>query len=405
MKRFGGMVRFRVRRGEDAAVEGLRGRQLWTLGESLGGVESLIEHPGRMTHASVAGTELEVPADLIRLSVGIEDADDLIADLREALDHPRLTRPSRRACTVLVRRLRLDVHQGALLVDVATVRARHGEPPDDGIRRRDILDGYRTRARGSSACTDDADACWPARAPGAGCGSPSSATSATVTAEAGHRVGLSAGAKVVHVAAGRADDAPTSPRCGRHARTSSCSSAAPTAATRDVLLHNAARLAKGHRRHCAAVRSSSPATSTRATRPPRCSRRPGGPRRHGERPARRSASSRRSRRGPRSARCSSATSSAARGSRAAAGSPRWSRPRPRTSCCAASRCSPTVAGGDVLVVDVGGATTDVYSVPHPAGRGRHPPPRGRRHALARPHRRGRPRDAVDGGRCGGGWRS
>jgi cystathionine gamma-synthase len=55
------------------------------LGESLGGVESLIEHPGRMTHTSVAGTELEVPADLIRLSVGIETADDLIADLDRAL--------------------------------------------------------------------------------------------------------------------------------------------------------------------------------------------------------------------------------------------------------------------------------------------------------------------------------
>ncbi|WP_372728687.1 PLP-dependent transferase, partial [Nocardioides sp.] len=53
--------------------------------ESLGGVESLIEHPGRMTHASVAGTDLEVPPDLIRLSVGIETADDLIADLDRAL--------------------------------------------------------------------------------------------------------------------------------------------------------------------------------------------------------------------------------------------------------------------------------------------------------------------------------
>jgi cystathionine gamma-synthase len=58
---------------------------LWTLGESLGGVESLIEHPGRMTHASVAGTELEVPSDLIRLSVGIEDVDDLLDDLGTAL--------------------------------------------------------------------------------------------------------------------------------------------------------------------------------------------------------------------------------------------------------------------------------------------------------------------------------
>ncbi|PRY58143.1 cystathionine gamma-synthase [Knoellia remsis] len=89
MKRFGGMVAFRVKGGEDVAVKVCAETQLWTLGESLGGVESLIEHPGRMTHASVAGTELEVPADLIRLSVGIEDVDDLIADLKQALD--RLT--------------------------------------------------------------------------------------------------------------------------------------------------------------------------------------------------------------------------------------------------------------------------------------------------------------------------
>jgi cystathionine gamma-synthase len=86
MKRFGGMVSFRMKRGEDAAVKTCAAVSLWTLGESLGGVESLIEHPGRMTHASVAGTELEVPGDLIRLSVGLEDVDDLIADLREALD-------------------------------------------------------------------------------------------------------------------------------------------------------------------------------------------------------------------------------------------------------------------------------------------------------------------------------
>lgn len=89
MKRFGGMVSFRVRGGEDVATKVVSETQLWTLGESLGGVESLIEHPGRMTHASVAGTELEVPSDLIRLSVGIEDVEDLIADLKQALD--RLT--------------------------------------------------------------------------------------------------------------------------------------------------------------------------------------------------------------------------------------------------------------------------------------------------------------------------
>ena len=86
MKRFGGMISFQVKAGEDVAVKVCGETQLWTLGESLGGVESLIEHPARMTHASVAGTELEVPADLIRLSVGIEDVEDLIADLQQALD-------------------------------------------------------------------------------------------------------------------------------------------------------------------------------------------------------------------------------------------------------------------------------------------------------------------------------
>ncbi|WP_128982064.1 cystathionine gamma-synthase [Streptomyces roseicoloratus] len=85
MRAFGGMVSFRVEGGEQAAVEVCNRAKLFTLGESLGGVESLIEHPGRMTHASVAGSALEVPADLVRLSVGIENVDDLLADLREAL--------------------------------------------------------------------------------------------------------------------------------------------------------------------------------------------------------------------------------------------------------------------------------------------------------------------------------
>ena len=85
MRAFGGMVSFRLRGGEDAALKVCELAQLFTLGESLGGVESLIEHPGRMTHASVAGSPLEVPADLVRLSVGIEDVEDLIADLAQAL--------------------------------------------------------------------------------------------------------------------------------------------------------------------------------------------------------------------------------------------------------------------------------------------------------------------------------
>jgi len=85
MKRFGGIVSIRVTGGEQHALDVCDRTEVFTLGESLGGVESLIEHPGRMTHASVAGTDLEVPADLIRLSVGIESADDLIADLDRAL--------------------------------------------------------------------------------------------------------------------------------------------------------------------------------------------------------------------------------------------------------------------------------------------------------------------------------
>jgi cystathionine gamma-synthase len=85
MKGFGGMVSFRVEGGEQAAVEVCNRARLFTLGESLGGVESLIEHPGRMTHASVAGSALEVPSDLVRISVGIEALDDLVADLRQAL--------------------------------------------------------------------------------------------------------------------------------------------------------------------------------------------------------------------------------------------------------------------------------------------------------------------------------
>ncbi|MGZ4597020.1 MAG: cystathionine gamma-synthase [Actinomycetes bacterium] len=85
MKAFGGMVSFRVQGGQDEAVAICNRAQLFTLGESLGGVESLIEHPGLMTHASVAGSPLEVPADLVRLSVGIESVDDLVEDLVQAL--------------------------------------------------------------------------------------------------------------------------------------------------------------------------------------------------------------------------------------------------------------------------------------------------------------------------------
>jgi cystathionine gamma-synthase len=84
MREFGGMVSFLVA-SEDDAVELVAHTKVWTLAESLGGVESLIEHPARMTHASTADAPFAAPRSLIRLSVGIESADDLIADLERAL--------------------------------------------------------------------------------------------------------------------------------------------------------------------------------------------------------------------------------------------------------------------------------------------------------------------------------
>ncbi len=85
MRGFGGMVSFRVA-NRDAAMRVTEGTELFTLAESLGAVESLIEHPGAMTHLSAAGSPLEVPDDLVRLSVGIEDIADILADLHQALD-------------------------------------------------------------------------------------------------------------------------------------------------------------------------------------------------------------------------------------------------------------------------------------------------------------------------------
>jgi cystathionine gamma-synthase len=85
MRGFGGMVSIRMRGGRSAAEALCANTKLFILAESLGGVESLIEHPGAMTHASTAGSQLEVPDDLVRLSVGIEDIADLIGDLEQAL--------------------------------------------------------------------------------------------------------------------------------------------------------------------------------------------------------------------------------------------------------------------------------------------------------------------------------
>ncbi len=85
MSDFGGMVSFTMRGGEAAALAVVNNTELFALAESLGAVESLIEHPGRMTHASAAGSPLQVPDSLVRLSVGIESANDLVADLAQAL--------------------------------------------------------------------------------------------------------------------------------------------------------------------------------------------------------------------------------------------------------------------------------------------------------------------------------
>jgi cystathionine gamma-synthase len=84
MSGFGGMVSFRTG-SEASALAVCAATKVFTLAESLGGVESLIEHPHKMTHGSVAGTALEVPDDLVRISVGIEDVEDLLGDLDAAL--------------------------------------------------------------------------------------------------------------------------------------------------------------------------------------------------------------------------------------------------------------------------------------------------------------------------------
>ncbi|WP_182065699.1 cystathionine gamma-synthase [Curtobacterium sp. ME12] len=85
MRGFGGMLSVALSGGAEAAKRFAESTELFALAESLGGVESLIGYPSEMTHASVKGTELAVPENVVRLSVGIEDADDLVADLEQAL--------------------------------------------------------------------------------------------------------------------------------------------------------------------------------------------------------------------------------------------------------------------------------------------------------------------------------
>ena len=85
MRAYGAMVSFTMREGEKAALEVASNMEVFTLAESLGAVESLVEHPARMTHASVAGSELSVDPALLRLSVGLESLSDLLWDLDRAL--------------------------------------------------------------------------------------------------------------------------------------------------------------------------------------------------------------------------------------------------------------------------------------------------------------------------------
>ena len=86
MKNGGGMISFILKEGREAAIRLVENTKIFALAESLGGVESLIEVPAAMTHLSVAGSQLEVDPGLVRLSVGIENKEDLIEDLRQALE-------------------------------------------------------------------------------------------------------------------------------------------------------------------------------------------------------------------------------------------------------------------------------------------------------------------------------
>jgi cystathionine gamma-synthase len=85
MKNGGGMISFILKGGKEAAIKMVESTKIFTLAESLGGVESLIELPAAMTHLSVAGSQLDVDPSLVRLSVGIENKEDLLNDIEQAL--------------------------------------------------------------------------------------------------------------------------------------------------------------------------------------------------------------------------------------------------------------------------------------------------------------------------------
>ena len=233
-----------------AALEVCDRTKVFTLGESLGGVESLIEHPGRMTHASrgrlaARGARRPGPA---RRSAS-RRVDDLLA------------RPGA-GTGVTAGRTSSASTSGSTFTKAALCRvggpsgpaARDARPSRPPSARPDVLDRARRRRR---AVVADAGGgrptCGPARPPAAGCGSRSSATSASSPPRPAHRVGLSAGAKVVHVASGRLDRRGPSRRCGTRAPTSCCWSAGPTAATPRSCCHNALSARHGRGPRCRVV--------------------------------------------------------------------------------------------------------------------------------------------------------
>ena len=338
--------------------------EVFTLGESLGGVESLIEHPGRMTHASVAGTELEVPARP-------DPAVGRHRGRRRPRRRPRARRstgsPDRGAAVPAVPSV-LCVDFGstftkAVLVDLATGDVL-GTASHPTTIATDVLDGV------------DAVRAALAAHGGAGRGARllqrrrRAADRRGRLRARGDRRGRAPG-RPVRRGQGRARRVRPDDRrrrrgaAGGIAPTSCCSSGGTDGGNAEVLLHNAER----HRQGAAvAHRSSSPATPRRADEVAALLASTG--RRHvvtdNVLPAHRGPRARGGAR-PRSARCSSPTSSAARASPAAAGSPSWCAAPRRTPCSRGVEVLADVVGGDVLVVDVGGATTDVYSVITPQG--------------------------------------
>ena len=132
MRRFGGMVSFLLADGRDAALKVCASTELFTLAESLGAVESLIEHPAAMTHASAAGSPLEVPDNLVRLSVGIESSSDLVADLADAL----------RGLLARGRDPLLDQAQELVENRVLDADRQRQDAVEPALDRREVLDQY-----------------------------------------------------------------------------------------------------------------------------------------------------------------------------------------------------------------------------------------------------------------------